>query len=186
MTGPSISGSLYGIPISNPSAPASAIASKSATDVSGSGSPAVRYGSSAARRSDRTSANSSSSCWEPESVIQRRHLHHVLVSSPGEQNGHGLADQRGGLPHNPRDGVRGFEGGDDAFGPRQKVECCNSLVVGHRLIAHDSGIPIGGVLGTDARVVESGTDRMRLEDLTLFVLQEVGERAVDHSRGTPT
>ena len=42
-----------------------------------------------------------------------------------------------------------------------------------------------GVLGADARVVEAGADRVRLEDLAVLVLEEERPRAVQHARARP-
>src|SRR5208283_2474002 len=40
-------------------------------------------------------------------------------------------------------------------------------------------------LGTHAGIVEAGADRVGLGDLAVVVLQEVGERAVQHARLAP-
>ena len=53
-----------------------------------------------------------------------------------------------------------LEGRKDPLQPRQLTERAQGLSVGNRLVARSAGVPEVGVLGTDARVVEPGGDRM--------------------------
>ena len=43
------------------------------------------------------------------------------------------------------------------------------------------GCPEIGMLGADARIVEARADRMRLDNLAVFVLQQIGAIAVQHA-----
>ena len=48
-------------------------------------------------------------------------------------------------------------------------------------VAHPARVAQVGVLGPDARVVEPGGDRVRLQDLPVLVLEHRRERAVQHA-----
>ena len=74
--------------------------------------------------------------------------------------------------------------GEDAFGARQLVERRQRLVVGDADVVGAAGVLEERVLGTDARVVEAGGDRMGLDDLAVVVAQHVGAVAVQHARAT--
>src|SRR5688572_33410067 len=74
-----------------------------------------------------------------------------------------------------------FERGENAFGAREPVECGERLVVGDADVARASTVLEERMLGTDARVVEAGRDRMRLGDLAVVVAQHVGAVAVQHA-----
>ena len=74
--------------------------------------------------------------------------------------------------------MRRLESGQDPLQPGQLAEGPHGIVVGHSDVAGAAGVAQVGVLGADARVVEAGGDRMRLEDLPLLVRQHGGEGAV--------
>ena len=62
---------------------------------------------------------------------------------------------------------------------RRSASMAAASVTGPVLGAADRGEP--GVLGADARVVEAGRDRVRLDGLAVLVLQQVAARAVQHA-----
>ena len=103
------------------------------------------------------------------------------VTSTVEPDGH----RPPGLAGEPADRVRGLERGNDPLGDRQELEAGDGLVVGG---VHVLGPARGRelrVLGADARVVEPGADRVRLEDLAVFVLQEQRTGPVQHAGHAP-
>jgi hypothetical protein len=53
-----------------------------------------------------------------------------------------------------RDGVGGFEGGDDAFHFGQRAESGEGFVVGGVVVVDTTGVAVVAVLGSDCRVVE--------------------------------
>ncbi len=77
--------------------------------------------------------------------------------------------------------VARFERRDDALGAAQAVEGGERLVVGDADVFGAADVLQVGVLGADAGVVEAGRDRMRLGDLAVVVLQQVGAVAVQHA-----
>src|SRR5262245_15258379 len=71
-----------------------------------------------------------------------------------------------------------LERGDDALEPRAKLEGVERLLVGHGDVVNAAAVLEPGMFGTDARIVETGGDRMALEDLPVIVLKEKGAVAV--------
>lgn len=63
------------------------------------------------------------------------------------------------------------------------MERVQRLVVGCRLIAGPTQVTEEGVLGAHARVVETRRHRMRVENLTVFVLEEGHHRTVENTWG---
>ncbi len=80
-----------------------------------------------------------------------------------------------------REGVRGLDRGDDALGAAEQAQRLHGRGIrdGPVLGAPDGGQP--RVLGADARVVEAGRDRVRLDRLAVLVLQEVAAGAVQYA-----
>jgi hypothetical protein len=77
--------------------------------------------------------------------------------------------------------LAGFQRRDDALGAAQVVEGGQRLVVGDADVLGAADVLQPGVLGADAGVVQAGRDRMRLDDLAVVVLQQVGAVAVQHA-----
>ncbi|CAM5639734.1 hypothetical protein SAURM35S_06328 [Streptomyces aurantiogriseus] len=67
---------------------------------------------------------------------------------------------------------------DDALGARQQAQGLHRRVVGDGAVLAATAVAQVGVLGADARVVQTGRDRVRLGDLPLVVLEDVGPGAV--------
>ena len=88
-------------------------------------------------------------------------------------------------PHRLGDRVARFERRDDALGPAQPMERDERIGVGDPDVFGPADVLQVGMLGTDARVVEPGRDRMRLGDLAVLVLQQVGAVAVQHAGAEP-
>src|SRR5579871_2117335 len=77
--------------------------------------------------------------------------------------------------------MRGFERWNDAFEPAKEMESLERFVVGCRDVLDPALLLQPRMLRADAGIVETGRNRMRLGDLPLFVLQEVGPVAVQHA-----
>ena len=75
----------------------------------------------------------------------------------------------------------GSSAGHDPLGARERLEPLERLRVGRAHVPGEPGVLQVRVLGPDARVVEPGRDRVRLDDLAVGVLQQVAERAVQHA-----
>src|SRR5262245_909848 len=131
MTGPSASGSENGTPTSRTSAPARSSASRISPERSRSGSPAVIYVTRPVSPASRSARK--------RSLIRDtvRLLHelfdglHVLVTSARKVDHD--ESVRPKLPPDAahvRDGVRGFERGDDAFEPREFAETLECALIG--------------------------------------------------------
>src|SRR5262249_52887680 len=86
-----------------------------------------------------------------------------------------------GLAQRPGYGMRGLEGGHDAFETRQSLEGLESLRVGGRLVLKAAAFLVVGVLGAGAGIVEPGRDGVRLGDLPVVVLEHVAHAPVEHS-----
>ena len=76
------------------------------------------------------------------------------------------------------EGVRGLDRGDDSLGGAQQPESIHGLRVGDGRVVGTTDVGQVRVLRADARVVEPGADRMRLDGLTVLVLEDVGTSAV--------
>ncbi len=81
----------------------------------------------------------------------------------------------------PGNGVRGFERGDDAFGAGEQTRGGDGIVVGDGGIFGAALVGEPGVLGADRGIVEARGNRMRGGDLSVFVLQDVGVRALQNA-----
>src|SRR6266511_3985435 len=82
----------------------------------------------------------------------------------------------------PGDRMGRLQRRQDPLQTRQLPKGAKRLGVRDRLVASAAGVPQVGVLGTDAGIVETGRDRVRLQDLPLVVLQDGRERPVKHPR----
>src|SRR6476660_4154232 len=76
--------------------------------------------------------------------------------------------------------MRGLERRDDAFELAAKLERSHRLGVGRREEFHAGRVVEPGMLWSDAGIVESGGNRMRLLDLAVLVHQQIGAVAVQH------
>src|SRR3546814_12164658 len=74
-----------------------------------------------------------------------------------------------------------FERGDDAFGPAAELEGVERLLVGDGDIFDAAALVEPAMFGADAGIIEPGRDRMRLGDLAVVVLEEIGAVAVEHA-----
>jgi hypothetical protein len=73
----------------------------------------------------------------------------------------------------------GSSAGMMPFGAAEELERLERLGVGGRSVLDPAGLLEPRMLGADTRVVEPGTDRVRLGDLAVLVLQQVGLVAVE-------
>src|SRR5947207_1094126 len=78
-------------------------------------------------------------------------------------------------------GVGRLERGHDPLRLGEELEAGNRFVVGGGFVTGAARRRERGVLRSDARVIETRTDRVRLQDLTRFVLQVQRTRAVQHT-----
>src|SRR5205085_2518485 len=98
----------------------------------------------------------------------------VLVAAPGKvHEQHLVARQRGRETGGIRQGMRRFERRDDPLDATAFVECRERLVVGDGDVLRATRVLQPGVLRTNAWIIETRRDGMRLRDLAIRVLQEV-------------
>src|SRR5260221_10077408 len=140
MTGPSISGSEYGRPISTMSAPASAMAVAAAIAPGTDGKPAGRYPTSAARLWLAAFSNAAATALiglgSPGVPEPLGGDIHVLVAAAGQvhQQQRVGAELRSELER-PGQRVRGLDRRDDPLGAAQRGERAHRLSVGDRAVA---------------------------------------------------
>lgn len=79
------------------------------------------------------------------------------------------------------DGVGGFECGEDAFLGGEGFEGFEGFVISCGDVLNTSGIFPIGVFRTDAGVVESGGDGVDVTGLSVVVLHDVAEAAVENT-----
>src|SRR5438067_1542894 len=189
ITGPSAIGSENGTPSSSTSAPPSTSACSSGTVRSGCGSPAVmkvtRPVLPCCFRASKVGAILDmpfSRSAEVEAGALRDRVH-VLVAAARQVDQDDLVfRQRRRQLDGVGDRVRGLERRDDALDAAAVVESGQRFLIGDRDVLRAFDVLQPGVLGTDARVVQAGRDRVGLDDLAVLVLQQVGAVAVQDAR----
>mmetsp|Transcript_20706 Transcript_20706/g.65502 ORF Transcript_20706/g.65502 Transcript_20706/m.65502 type:complete len:480 (+) Transcript_20706:426-1865(+) len=124
----------------------------------------------------------------PLELVEVKLAHHgvdVLVATPGAIEDHaGLALGQGGAELlEVGEGVGGLERGNDTLELGHELEGVQGLLVAHGVVLAAAHLLEEGVLRADARVVQTGGDRVGLDDLTVVILEEVGEGPVQHAGG---
>src|SRR5262245_10832762 len=132
------------------------------------------YGISAARFSLRASSNARAILSTPVACAVSsvaisgsnpvKDLGQILVTPAAQRQDVEPGDVRGPFQQ-PCDRVRRLERGQDSLQPGELPEGAQRRLVGDREVSRAAGVPQLRVLGPDARVVEPGGDRVRLEDL---------------------
>ena len=107
---------------------------------------------------------------------------HVLVAAAGKIDEQDLVRfharrDLGGVGER----VARLERRNDAFEAAQIVERLERLVIGHRDVFGAATVLEPGVLGTHAGIIETGGNRVRLDDLAVLILQQIGAVAVQHA-----
>src|SRR6185437_9028548 len=111
----------------------------------------------------------------------REHLGEILVAASGQAHQVQIAVGPG---QSPSQRMGRLQGRDDALQARDLTEGRERLTVGDGLIAGAATVAQVGVLGSGARVVKTGGDRVGLHDLALLVLHYRGQGPVQHSGAT--
>ncbi|EGE58214.1 hypothetical protein RHECNPAF_334005 [Rhizobium etli CNPAF512] len=109
----------------------------------------------------------------------------VLVATAGEvhQDDLVLAHRRRTLDH-LGNRMRGLERRDDAFEAGQGLEGLKRFVVHDRHIIDPADIAEPRMFRTDARIIETGRNRMAFLDLAITILKQIGAVAVQDARRT--
>src|SRR5688500_197000 len=74
-----------------------------------------------------------------------------------------------------------FQRGDDSFNLSEKLDRLHRRAIGRRRKLDSTQILEIAQLGSDARIVQSGSDRMGLADLSGIILQDVALAAMQHT-----
>ena len=114
------------------------------------------------------------------------HLLEVLVAAAAQTHEHVRLVELA----RPRECVRRLERGDDSLASRQRAKRLERLFVRRAQVLRAPAVPQRRVLGADARIVEAGGDRVRVEDLPVRVGEDRRACAVedtprDRTRATP-
>ena len=102
----------------------------------------------------------------------------ILVAAAREADD----DELGVAVERARERVRRLERRDDPLRLAEAVERRERLVVGRGDVLGPARVAQVGVLGADARIVEPGRDRVRVEDLAVLVGEDRRAGAVQHPR----
>src|SRR5208282_5197480 len=70
---------------------------------------------------------------------------------------------------------------DDALHSARLLERFEGLMVGDRDVLHAPQIVQPGMLGTDAGIIETRRNRVRIPDLPVLVLQKIGAAAMQYA-----
>ena len=73
---------------------------------------------------------------------------------------------------------------NDTFGAAEQLECGKGLDIGHVVIPHAANFLKPAMFGADARIIQASGDRMRLGDLAVCILQQIGFVAVEDAGAT--
>src|SRR5271154_286806 len=196
MVGPSANGSLNGTPSSITSAPASANAKTYCSVASSEGSPAVMYATMPSSPLSRSCAKRREMRVELAGVFvmqfvscdMRQRLEqaligvHVLVAAAGD-----VQDYQVVFAHfrnarlQSRKRMRRLQRRNNAFGARQQTSRLQRRIVRNRGVAGATLVRQPGVLRSDRGIVEPRADGMRGGNLSVFVLQHVSVRALQHA-----
>src|SRR6266478_6466386 len=181
ITGPSARGSENGMPISSAAMPEVASFFPTSSDFFLFGWPAIMYPTSF--RSPFARIAASSRAVSVFTGALRFDRVHVLVAAPGEADEDASArPQLAGDHARLVQRVRRLERRHDALEPGAELERGDRVLVADGDVVHALEVAQEGVLGTDARIVEPGRDRVRVEDLAVAVLQKVRVGAMQHAR----
>ena len=91
-----------------------------------------------------------------------------------------LAHRRREFRH-MRQRMRRFQRRNDPLGPGAELERRQRLLVGRRHVLDAADVVQPRMLRPDPRIVQTGADRVRLDDLPVIVLQQIGPVAVQHA-----
>src|SRR6056297_1895724 len=80
-----------------------------------------------------------------------------------------------------RQGVTGLQRGDNPFAFAAQLERLQRLLVSDGHVLRTAYVMQPAVLGTDTGVIETGGNRVSLEDLAVIILQEIGAIAVQNA-----
>src|SRR5712692_4820099 len=175
ITGPSASGSENGMPISNAAIPDVASFFPTSSDRFLLGCPAIMYPTSFSSPLARSAPSSPDVSVFIDGV-------HVLVAAAGQAHQDAPAGTELACDHSRLvQRVRRLERRHDAFEPRAELECGDRVFVADCDIVDALEIAEEGVLGSNARVVQTGGHRVRRQHLPVAVLQQVRERTVQHA-----
>jgi len=75
-----------------------------------------------------------------------------------------------------------FQGGDDSFQTRQFCKGFQGFIVRGVGVLGSVFVAEPGMFGTDGGIVQTGGDTMRELDLPVFVLEQVGTRALQNAK----
>src|SRR4051794_25392022 len=142
------------------------------------GNPAGRYPTSAARPSARARVNASPLLTCGGSRIEQAEPAagggDVLVPATGEvDQQHGVGAELLRDLASAAERMRGLDGRDDAFGPAQQLERLHRRRVRHGAIDRTSAVVQECVLRPDAGIIQPGGDGVRVERLSVLVLQHI-------------
>ncbi len=82
-----------------------------------------------------------------------------------------------------REGMGRLERRDDAFEARAELEGVQGLVIANGHIFDAPAVVQPRMFGANARIVQSGRNRMGVENLPVVILQQIGAVAVEYARG---
>ena len=114
------------------------------------------------------------------------YLGYILIAPTGQVQQHRPILQRTTILHDPSQRMCRFKRRDDSLGAGQQFKGVENLGVGHCFVAGPTDIGQVGMLRPNARVVESGRNRLGFEDLTGLVLHQVRHGSMDHANHSPT
>src|SRR5690554_4130320 len=110
---------------------------------------------------------------------------HVLVATAAQiDHNDMILGQRRRQLGDIGDGVRRLQRRDDALVLAQRLEPLQRLLIGDRHILNPLDVMQPGVFGTDARIIQTGRDRVGILNLAVFGLQQEGTVAVQYTRLT--
>src|SRR5258708_33102291 len=108
---------------------------------------------------------------------------HVLVAAAGEVDDDQVAGLELRQPFDEaRDGVCGFERGDNTFGEREKLRRIERRMIVNRGIFGAMLIREPRMLRADRRIIKAGGNGMRGGNLAVFILQDVREGALQNAK----
>src|SRR6266853_3113047 len=121
-------------------------------------------------------------CSKPDSRFFRDGVHILVAPSREIDQQDPVLWQRPRQLRGVGERVRGLERRNDALEAAQVVERGDGLSVVDGDVLSPAGVLEPGVLGAHTRVIKPRRDRMRLYDLAVFVLKQIGAISMQHPR----
>src|SRR5690554_1003277 len=172
------------------SAPASTMACINFKVISGLGSPAVIKGMSAFLPASASALKQVSMRFMPTpplniNAVNGSYSMNIFITTPRKIHNNALVLIHGGgkLFHISKR-MGGLQCRHNSFHQSQLAESSQGLFIGYSIILHTPYLLKPGVLRSDARIIQARRNRVRRNNLPVFILNKIGTVAMQYTRAS--